>query len=327
MHATLPLLQERDFPPIRRARLETLQVNVGYLCNLSCTHCHVAAGPKRTEQMDRTTAEQIVRFLDAPRVSTLDLTGGAPEMNSNFRYLVSEARARGIRVIDRCNLTILNEPGFEDLADFLAEHQVEVVASLPCYLDRNVDRQRGRGVYDESIVALKKLNALGYGYPDSGLVLDLVYNPQGPQLPPRQDSLQADYKRELYDRFGIVFNRLLVLANMPIGRFGSILVSKGQFASYMSLLRSAHQDANLETVMCRRLISIDWQGYVYDCDFNQMLRLPVRLNGPARTHITQLMGLDLEGVPILVGDHCYGCTAGQGSSCAGALPRQRAFRG
>ncbi len=319
MHATLPLLQETDFPAIRRARLETLQVNVGYRCNLSCTHCHVAAGPKRTEQMDRATAEQVVRFLEASGVRTLDLTGGAPEMNPNFRYLVSEARARGVRVINRCNLTILNEPGFEDLADFLAEHQVEVVASLPCYLDKNVDRQRGRGVYDGSITALKKLNALGYGRPASSLVLDLVYNPQGPQLPPSQAALEQDYKRELHARFGIVFNRLWVLANMPIGRFGSVLISKGQFASYMSLLREAHQEANLETVMCRRTISLDWQGYVYDCDFNQMLRLPVRRNGPARTHITELMGVDLEGAPIIVGDHCYGCTAGQGSSCSGAL--------
>lgn len=319
MHATLPLLQETGFPAIRRARLDTLQVNVGYLCNLSCTHCHVAAGPKRTEQMNRATAEQVVRFLDASGVKTLDLTGGAPEMNSNFRYLVSEARARGVRVIDRCNLTILNEPGFEDLADFLAEHQVEIVASLPCYLDKNVDRQRGRGVYDESIVALKKLNDLGYGSPRSSLVLDLVYNPQGPQLPPPQAALEQDYKRELHARFGIVFNRLWVLANMPIGRFGSVLISKGQFASYMSLLRSAHEDANLETVMCRHTISLDWQGYVYDCDFNQMLRLPVRRGGPARTHITGLMGVDLEGAPIIVGDHCYGCTAGQGSSCSGAL--------
>jgi radical SAM/Cys-rich protein len=319
MHATLPLLQATDFPAVRRARLETLQVNLGYRCNLSCVHCHVGAGPKRTEAMDRDTAEQVVRFLDVSRVSVLDLTGGAPEMNPNFCYLVSEARARGIRVIDRCNLAILNEPGFEDLADFLAEQKVEVVASLPCYLEKNVDHQRGRGVYNESVAGLKKLNTLGYGHPRSGLVLNLVYNPQGPRLPPPQVTLERDYRRELHGRFGIVFNQLLVLANMPIGRFGSVLVSKGQFASYMSLLRGSHEDANLETVMCRRLINVDWRGYVYDCDFNHMLGLAMRMKGGRRVHLSELVGENLIGRSIVVGDHCYGCTAGQGSSCGGAL--------
>jgi radical SAM/Cys-rich protein len=319
MHAIFPLLQATDFPRIRRAPLDTLQVNLGYRCNLSCVHCHVNAGPKRKEEMDQGTAEQVVRFLDASRVNTLDLTGGAPEMNPHFRYLVRQARAREIRVIDRCNLTILNEPAYEDLAEFLARHNVEIVASLPCYLQKNVDGQRGRGVYDSSIVALKKLNALSYGKPGSGRTLDLVFNPQGTALPSPQPALEKDYKRELAERFGIVFNRLLVLTNMPIGRFGSMLISKGQFPTYMALLRSSHQDANLESVMCRRLISVDWRGYVYDCDFNQMLGLPMRINGAGGAHLTDLVGVDLAGYPIFVGDHCYGCTAGQGSSCGGAL--------
>ncbi|NIR30326.1 MAG: radical SAM/Cys-rich domain protein [Gammaproteobacteria bacterium] len=319
MHPTLPLLQKTDFPPLRRARLETLQVNVGYRCNQSCLHCHVSAGPHRKEDMDRTTAEHVVRFLDVSGVHTLDITGGAPELNGQFRYLVREGRARGLRVIDRCNLTILVEAGYEDLAEFLAEQRVDVVASLPCYLEGNVDAQRGRGVYQGSIHGLRRLNRLGYGQSGSGLTLDLVYNPQGPSLPPPQDTLEADYKRELAARFGIVFNRLLTLANMPIGRFGSTLISRGQFQEYVGLLREAHRDANLESVMCRTLLSVDWQGYVYDCDFNQMLGLPMRVNGTPRLHLADMMGVDVRGLPIMVRNHCYGCTAGQGSSCAGAL--------
>ncbi len=319
MRATLPLLEQTAFPPIRRRRLETLQVNVGYRCNLSCLHCHVSAGPTRKEEMTPTTAEQIVRFLDVSEVGTLDLTGGAPEMNANFRYMVREARDRGLRVIDRCNLVILNEPGYEGLAQFLAEQRVDIVASLPCYLEENVDAQRGGSVYAGSIEALKKLNALGFGRPGSGLTLDLVYNPQGPHLPPPQQTLEESYRRELGERFAVVFNSLLTLANLPVGRFGSVLLSKGQFAPYMTLLKEAHQDANLDAVMCRSLISVDWQGYVYDCDFNQMLGLPMRANGSPLTHLTQLMNKDIEGLPITVRDHCYGCTAGQGSSCSGAL--------
>lgn len=319
MHSTLPLLQNTDFPPLRRARLETLQVNMGYRCNQSCLHCHVSAGPHRREDMDRATARQVVRFLDASEASTLDITGGAPEMNAEFRYLVREARARGLRVIDRCNLTILLQPGQADLAGFLAEQGVEVIASLPCYLEDNVDAQRGDGVYRASIEALRRLNRLGYGRAGSGLVLDLLYNPQGPALPPPQKALEADYRRELGRRFGIVFNRLLTLANMPIGRFGSTLVSRGQFQGYMGLLRGAHRDANLGAVMCRTLLSVDWQGYVYDCDFNQMLGLAMRRNGTPRLHLSELVGVDMRGLPIMVGDHCYGCTAGQGSSCGGAL--------
>lgn len=319
MHATLPLLQSTDFPPLRRGRLETLQVNVGYRCNQSCLHCHVSAGPHRKEDMEQATAEHVVRFLDASGVHTLDITGGAPELNAHFRYLVHEARARGLRVIDRCNLTILTEPGHEDLAGFLAEQRVDVVASLPCYLEENVDAQRGRGVYQSSIEGLRRLNRLGYGQPGSGLTLDLVYNPQGPSLPPPQHALEADYKRELAGRYGVVFNRLLTLANMPVGRFGSTLISRGQFQQYVGLLREAHRDANLESVMCRTLLSVDWQGYVYDCDFNQMLGLPMRVNGTPRLHLSELMGVNVRGLPIMVRNHCYGCTAGQGSSCGGAL--------
>lgn len=319
MHETLPLMINSNFPPIRRARLETLQVNVGYRCNQSCVHCHVNAGPKRTEEMNRETAETIARFMQAASVSTLDITGGAPELNKNFRYLVEVARSLGAHVIDRCNLTILSEPGFEDLDEFLAKHQVEVVASLPCYLEENVDRQRGKGVFDTSIRGLKKLNRLGYGDAGSGLSLNLVYNPQTPTLPPPQPELEAAYKKELGERYGVRFDRLLTLANMPVGRFGSTLVSKGQFQDYMALLRAAHRDENLPSVMCRTLVSVDWQGFVFDCDFNQMLDLPLRRNGTVRTHLSELLQENLEGSPILVRDHCYGCTAGQGSSCSGAL--------
>jgi radical SAM/Cys-rich protein len=319
MHPTLPLLQDTDFPPIRRGALETLQVNLGYRCNQSCLHCHVSAGPHRKEDMGWGTAELIVRFLDASPASTLDITGGAPELNAHFRYLVRAARARGLRVIDRCNLTILLEPGQADLAEFLAVHRVEVVASLPCYLEDNVDAQRGEGVYRSSIEALRRLNRLGYGQPGSDLTVDLVYNPQGPRLPPPQSTLEADYKRALGERFGIVFNRLLTLANMPIGRFGSTLISKGEFQRYMGLLREAHRPANVSSVMCRSLLSIDWQGYVYDCDFNQMLGLAMRMNGTPRLHLSDLVGVDVAGLPVVVRDHCYGCTAGQGSSCGGAL--------
>ena len=319
MHATLPLLAATDFPPLARRRLETLQVNVGYACNQTCLHCHVNAGPTRTESMTRETADQVLEYLAASGATTLDLTGGAPELNPHFRHLVRQARALGARVIDRCNLTILFEPGHEDLAGFLADQGVDIVASLPCYTPELVDRQRGKGVYELSVAAIRRLNELGYGREGSGLTLDLVYNPQGPSLPPPQRKLEADYKRILGDQHGIVFNQLYTLANMPIQRFGSTLVTKGQFNDYMKLLRSAHSDANLESVMCRSLVSIDYLGYVYDCDFNQMLGLQLRVSGKARTHLKDLIGRDLEGNAIVVRDHCYGCTAGQGSSCGGAL--------
>ena len=319
MHDTLPLLAATDFPPLRRERLATLQVNLGYKCNQSCLHCHVNAGPNRTEMMDGATIDLVLKVLKARGIETLDLTGGAPELNEHFRRLVAGARALGVKVIDRCNLTILSEPGQEDLAAFLAEQGVEVVASLPCYSPANVDRQRGDGVFERSIAGLRTLNALGYGQPGSGLVLNLVYNPQGPSLPPPQGPLQADYKRELLQHFGIQFNELFALTNMPIQRFGSTLVSKGQFEHYMNLLKNAYQPANLDTVMCRTLLSVDWQGYVYDCDFNQMLDLPIAWKNRPRNHLRELIGTDLTGSAIVVKDHCYGCTAGQGSSCGGAL--------
>ena len=319
MHATLPLLKDTDFPHLRRGRLETLQVNLGYRCNQSCLHCHVAASPTRTEQMSEATVEAVLAALEKQNIATLDLTGGAPELNPHFRHIVHKARTLGVHVIDRCNLTILEQPDQADLPAFLAGRQVEIVASLPCYLEENVDRQRGKGVFETSIRALRKLNALGYGHPDSGLILNLVYNPQGPALPPPQETLEADYNRHLDERYGISFNRLYTLTNMPIQRFGSMLVSKGQFQQYMALLRDAHQDANLDGVMCRTLVSIDWQGYLHDCDFNQMLGIPLSVPGKAKVHVSQLAGLDLDGNPIAVADHCYGCTAGQGSSCGGAL--------
>jgi len=319
MHATLPLLARTDFPAIDRRRLETLQVNLGYVCNQACLHCHVNAGPKRTESMSRQTVEQVLAYLAASGATTLDLTGGAPELNPHFRHVVRSARRLGARVTDRCNLTILFEPGQEDLAAFLAAERVDIVASLPCYTPELVDRQRGEGVYEKSVEAIRRLNALGYGKPGSGLSIDLVYNPQGPTLPPPQARLEADYKRILGEQFGIVFNRLYTLANMPIQRFGSTLVSKGQFNAYMDLLRNAHREENLESVMCRSLVSVDWQGYLYDCDFNQMLGLPLTIAGRPRPHLSQVLGRDLEGNPVVVRDHCYGCTAGQGSSCGGAL--------
>jgi radical SAM/Cys-rich protein len=319
MHATLHRLEASDFPAIRRRRLETLQVNLGYQCNQTCLHCHVNAGPTRTEMMNREAISDVIAFLKASRVKTLDLTGGAPELNAHFRGLVLAARNLGVNVMDRCNLTILEQPGQEDLARFLATNAVEIAASLPCYLEENVDAQRGKGVFEASIRALKALNALGYGQPGSGLVLNLVYNPQGASLPPAQGKLEHDYHRQLRERFGIVFNQLYVLTNMPIQRFGSMLISKGRFEDYMDLLKNAYEPANLESVMCRNLVSVDWRGYVYDCDFNQMLGLPLRLNGRPRVHLRQLTSDDLDGNPIVVKDHCYGCTAGQGSSCGGAL--------
>jgi radical SAM/Cys-rich protein len=320
MHATLPLLARTDFPALRRRAVDTLQVNLGYRCNQSCVHCHVNAGPNRTEAMSGDNVDAVIAFLSASSgVRTLDLTGGAPELNRHFRRLVIAGRALGARVIDRCNLTILEEPGQDGLAEFLATHGVEVVASMPCYLEDNVDRQRGKGTFDASIRGLQKLNALGYGQPGSGLVLNLVYNPQGANLPPGQESLERDYKQHLAVHFGVVFNQLFTLANMPIQRFGSMLVSKGQFNSYMSLLRGAHREDNLDQVMCRGLVSVDWLGYLYDCDFNQQLGLPIRDAGKPRVHLSAMTAGALEGRSIRVADHCFGCTAGQGSSCGGAL--------
>jgi radical SAM/Cys-rich protein len=322
MHATLPLLAATDFPALQRRALETLQVNLGYKCNQSCLHCHVNASPQRTEMMSAETAALVLQVLRQRRVKTLDLTGGAPELNPHFRELVIGARAAGVRVIDRCNLTILSEPGQEDLAQFLADQGVEVTASLPCYSVANVDRQRGEGVFDRSIAGLQALNALGYGIEGTGRVLNLVYNPQGAVLPPPQEALEADYKRELMAHFGIVFNQLYALTNMPIQRFGSTLVSKGGFQSYLQLLKHSFQAHNLDTVMCRSTLSVDWQGELYDCDFNQMLGLRAQLGPLQQAHVRDLLDPehgDGRGSPIRVAEHCYGCTAGQGSSCSGAL--------
>ena len=313
---TLPHLRPSAFPSLSRARPHTLQVNLGRLCNQQCVHCHVAAGPNRPERMDRETLELVMATLERLPFETLDLTGGAPELNPGFRDLVRHARALGLRVQDRCNLTVLAEPGQEDLAEFLAGQGCELIASLPCYLEDNVDAQRGRGVFAASLDGLRRLNALGYGTPGSGLLLDLVYNPQGPDLPPPQTLLEADYQRILQAEYGVVFNRLLTLANLPVGRFGSALLSRGEFHDYLDRLRAAHRPENLAAVMCRGLISVDWQGWLYDCDFNQQLELPL---GAGRAHLRDLPGLMLEGAPIAVAEHCYGCTAGQGSSCGGAL--------
>jgi len=319
MHATLPLLKSTDFPAIARRALDTLQVNVGYRCNQACHHCHVNASPDRSEMMGVDTVDDVLRVLAARRIPTLDITGGAPELNPHFRRLVREARRLDVHVIDRCNLTILNEPGFEDLGEFLAGQRVEIIASLPCYTKENVDRQRGDHVFESSILALQKLNALGFGIDGAPLTLNLVYNPLGPYLPPAQEKLEADYKRELRAHFGVAFNRLFTLANMPIKRFGSTLVTQGKFASYMALLRSAHEPANLDAVMCRSLVSVDYRGYLYDCDFNQMLGIPLVVAGKPRRHVTDLLSDEIDTAPIAVAEHCYGCTAGQGSSCGGAL--------
>jgi radical SAM/Cys-rich protein len=319
MRESLPLLEQIPFPAMRRGRLDTLQLNVGYRCNQTCVHCHVDASPHRTEEMPAEVADLALEFLKRRGIGTLDITGGAPELNPHFRRLVTDARAIGAHVMDRCNLTILEEPGQEDLAAFLARNQVEVVASMPCYLEDNVDRQRGKGVFESSIRGLQRLNTRGYGREGSGLTLNLVYNPQGPSLPPPQDTLEADYRRELGERYAIVFNRLFTLANMPIKRFGSMLIVKGEFDRYLGLLQGAHADANLDHVMCRNLISVDWRGFVYDCDFNQMLDLPLAHGSRQRVHLSELIDSELADNPIRVAGHCYGCTAGQGSSCGGAL--------
>ena len=316
MRNLLPLLEISEFPQIRRAQLETLQVNLGYKCNLRCLHCHVNAGPTRTEMMSRSLIEMIPEVLQKQNIKILDLTGGAPEMHEDFEWLVVEVRKLGVHVIDRCNLTILCEPGYEHMAEFLAEHQVEVSASLPCYSVENVDQQRGDGVFDKSIQALQLLNQLGYGQAGSDLLLNLVYNPIGAHLPPEQNALEADYKKNLKAVFDIDFNHLLTITNVPIQRFGVTLLAKGQFEDYMNLLKENYTKANLPGVMCRSTVSVDWQGHLYDCDFNQQLQVP--LNGKARV-LQDLLNENLKGESIAVADHCYACTAGQGSSCGGAI--------
>ena len=310
------LLLNSDFPQIHRGCLSTLQMNLGYLCNLSCTHCHVNAGPTRTELMTRETMQTALEFAAKHQLEYLDLTGGSPEMNPDFRWLVQAARKQGLHVMDRCNPTILVEPGYEGMAEFLAEQQVEVIASLPCYMEDNVDAQRGKGVFNASIKALQKLNELGYGQAGSNLTLNLVFNPQGISLPAPQLQLEEAYRYFLSEHFDLQFNQLFTITNMPIQRFGAVLLAQGQFEDYMSLLKQSYQVDNLEQLMCKSLLSVDWQGYVYDCDFNQMLDLP--LSGK-RTQLSELLQHMPDGLPITVADHCYGCTAGQGSSCTGVL--------
>ncbi|MEM8844712.1 MAG: arsenosugar biosynthesis radical SAM (seleno)protein ArsS [Pseudomonadota bacterium] len=318
MRETKHLLFPGDFPAIKRKSSNILQVNLGYVCNMSCTHCHVNAGPNRTEIMSDETLEILIDVLSRGNFSLLDLTGGAPELHPKFRYLISKAHELGIPVRDRCNLTILFETEQEGLADFLATHNVEIVASLPCYTEKNVNQQRGKGVFQDSIRALKYLNEKGYAHDDK-LKLHLVYNPSGPLLPPSQVSLQQDYKRNLANDFNIHFNELFVITNMPIQRFGSTLLSTGHFDSYMDILRNSHLDENLGNVMCRDTISVDWQGNIYDCDFNQMLDLSINSDQGESLHIRDLLNTNLEDHTIQTGNHCYGCTAGQGSSCSGAL--------
>ena len=311
-------LQSKKFPSLKRRDPKILQVNLGYRCNQSCVHCHVNASPARSEMMDDENILLVTKVLDLYKIKTLDLTGGAPEMHSKFRSLVLSAREKNIDVIDRCNLTILSEPGQEDLGDFLAENHIIITASLPCYEEKNVDNQRGDGVFKKSIIALKKLNSLGYGLKDTGLILNLVYNPQGASLPPPQALLESSYKKELSVKYGIIFNNLYTITNMPIKRFATYLKMNGQLEEYQYLLERSFNPKNLESVMCREILSVDWQGFLYDCDFNQQLDLKIN----SKIHnIKELIDrkINLIGSSIQVGSHCYGCTAGTGSSCGGSL--------
>ncbi len=311
-------LRQEHLNPLIAASLSTLQVNVGKVCNQTCHHCHVDAGPQRSESMSLTTMDHILRVLDrTPQILTVDITGGAPEMNPHFEYLVEQCRLRERHVIDRCNLTVFFVKGKTHLPKFLADHQVEIIASLPCYLESNVDEQRGKGVFDRSIAALQELNQLGYGKEGSGLALHLVYNPLGPSLPPPQNELEQDYKEELRTRYGIVFNQLLTITNMPISRFLDDIRQSGHLEHYYTLLLNNFNRETVDGLMCRSLISVGWDGRLYDCDFNQMLDLPIRNGSPKR--IEDFHASTLEHRPIVVGSHCFGCTAGSGSSCSGAL--------
>jgi len=315
MHKIYPLIKDTDFPQITRLSIRTLQVNLGYKCNQSCLHCHVNASPKRTEMMNKGTIDEVINFSYQNNVEIVDLTGGAPEMNQYFQYMIKKLREKNIHIIDRCNLTILEEKGMSNMVDFLAEQEVEIVASLPCYKDTNVDAQRGKGVFTKSIKALQHLNKKGYGL-NKKLMLNLVYNPQGPELPPAQSELELEYKSYLFENYNISFNNLFTITNMPINRFGSTLVSKKIFHKYMDLLKSTFSQIAKENVMCRNLLSIDYNGYVYDCDFNQMLSIDI---SNKKTHITDIKKDELVNKIIATGDHCYGCTAGSGSSCGGVI--------
>ena len=309
-------LSGKDF---NRRGIDVLQVNMGKYCNLACIHCHVESGPYRTELMSRETVDAVLRFLGRTNIPTVDITGGAPELNTSFDYLVESAVGLGRHVMDRCNLTVIFEPGKDYLPEFFKRHRVELVCSLPCYSEENVDRQRGKGTFELSIRALQIFNALGYGHAKSGLVLNLVYNPVGPHLPPRQDQLEQDYKRILKEKFGISLNRLYCLSNMPITRYATHLKLRGEYEKYMELLESSFNASTLDQVMCRNLISIGWEGTVYDCDFNQMLELPIRDAEGKAFNISTLSVDQVQHLPVTMGDHCYACTAGSGSSCGGAL--------
>ncbi|MEC9205988.1 MAG: arsenosugar biosynthesis radical SAM (seleno)protein ArsS [Pseudomonadota bacterium] len=316
MHEIYPLIVKTDFPNIYREKLETLQINLGYKCNQACLHCHVDAGPKRKEMMGFDTINEILNFIKKSRIGTIDLTGGAPELNPHFKFLVNEAKKLGCHVIDRCNLTVLIELRNEDMINFFVNNSVEIVASLPCYEKKNVDTQRGKGVFEKSIDVLRKLNENGYGFLKN-LKLNLVYNPQGPELPPNQSDLEVLYKNKLESEYGIKFNNLFVITNMPIARFGNTLISKNCFQEYMSLLKESFSAKALDHVMCKKLISVDYQGHIYDCDFNQMLKIGVF--GNKKKHISDINIEQLVGSKVNVADHCYGCTAGEGSSCGGSL--------
>ncbi|HEY3151096.1 MAG TPA: arsenosugar biosynthesis radical SAM (seleno)protein ArsS [Candidatus Binatia bacterium] len=303
----------------KRRAVDVLQVNMGRYCNLACIHCHAESGPTRKEMMSRETVDAVVNFLASTSIPTLDITGGAPELHSDFDYLVKSARELGRHVMDRCNLTVIFEPGKDHLPEFFKQQRVELVCSLPCYSAENVDKQRGKGTFDASIRALQRFNELGYGQLESGLILNLVYNPVGPHLPPPQQELEQDYKRILGEQFGIVFNYLFCLSNMPITRYATHLKLRGEYDRYVELLEANFNAVTLDQVMCRNLISVGWNGTIYDCDFNQMLDFPViGRNGKP----LNILGLSLDQVfdhPIIVGDHCYACTAGSGSSCGGSL--------
>jgi radical SAM/Cys-rich protein len=304
---------------LSRRAVDVLQVNLGRYCNLACIHCHVESGPTRKEMMSRENVEAVLGFLSRSGIPTLDITGGAPELHREFDYLVAAARRLGRHVMDRCNLTVIFEPGKDYLPEFFKQHEVELVCSLPCYSRENVDKQRGKGTFDSSIRALQKLNQLGYGQPDSKLVLNLVYNPVGPHLPPPQENLEQDYRTFLSRRFGIAFNHLYCLTNMPITRYATHLKLRGEYDRYLELLESHFNAATLDQVMCRNLISIGWDGSVYDCDFNQMLDLPITDAAGKRLDISSLALDQVAKRPIIAGDHCYACTAGAGSSCGGTL--------
>lgn len=304
---------------LTRRAIDTLQVNLGRYCNLACIHCHVESGPTRTEMMNREMVDAVLRFLASSNISALDITGGAPELNPNFDYLVESAVGLGRHVMDRCNLTVIFEPGKDYLPEFFKKHQVELVCSLPCYSQENVDKQRGKGTFDSSIRALQRLNDIGYGQADGNLILNLVYNPVGPHLPPPQEKLEQDYKRILVENFGIAFNHLYCLTNMPITRYATHLKLRGEYDCYLELLANNFNGATLDQVMCRNLISVGWEGLIYDCDFNQMLNLPIRDRAGKPLHISSLSIEQVRNHAITIGDHCYACTAGAGSSCGGTL--------